>query len=223
MIKQLILFCFVLLLMSCKERIPSEFEMYGNTFGCISSDEFKIPNNWVCYNLMDSAFRIMMPPNMRQTAFDGSYIIDKEKGTNFCYSDSIDKRKHYYCRVAIDYIRAKRGTFAKPDEWVLNAKNTMALDQMVDMEIKDRTLILNGPYFYCSTTDQIFHNGKFEHTYYLDTYYRRKSIIGESPVSAHIFILQNDDKMVKMMIAYHDKDSLVFKNIFNSIKTFKWN
>ena len=35
--------------------------------------------------------------------------------------------------------------------------------------------------------------------------------------------MQNDDKMVKMMIAYHDKDSLIFKDLFQSVKTFEWN
>ena len=110
-----------------------------------------------------------------------------------------------------------------PDEWALSAENIMALDEMVDGEIKDRSLILNGPYFDCSTTNQMFKNNKLTRTYYLDTYYRRKSITGDSPVSVHIFFLQNDDKMVKMMIAYHDKDSLIFQNLFNSIKTFEWN
>lgn len=212
-----------LLLVACKEKVPSELEMYGNTFGRISSGKFEVPNDWVKYNLMDSACSIMMPPNMRETYLDGVNIIDGDKGTNFSFHDSSDNMKHYYSRVSVDYIRAKKGTFAMPDEWVLNVDNTMALDEMVDGEIKDRNLILNGPYFDCSTTNQIFKNNKLTCTYYLDTYYRRKSITGDSPVSVHIFFLQNDDKMIKIMMAYHDKDSLIFENLFNSIKTFEWN
>ena len=221
--KELWFLCFALLLVACKKTVSSEFEMYGNTFGRISSDEFEVPDDWVSYNLMDSACSIMMPPNMRETFLDGVDIIDKNKGTNFCFYDSTDNMKYYYSRVAVDYIRAKKGTFSMPSEWALNTENGMALDAMVDGEIKDRSLILNGPYFECSTTNQMFKNDKLTRTYYLDTYYRRKSITGDSPVSVHVFIFQNDDKMVKMMIAYHDKDSLIFQNLFNSVKTFEWN
>ena len=99
-----------------------------------------------------------------------------------------------------------------------------ALDKMVDEEIQDRNLILNGPFMDCSTTNQIFDkNNKLIRTHFLDTYYRRKSVTGDSPVSVHIYIMQNDDKMVKMMVAYHDKDSLIFKDLFQSVKTFEWN
>lgn len=220
---ELYLLCIALLLVACKEKVPSELEMYGNTFAKISSGEFEVPDDWVKYNLMDGACSIMMPPYMRETFLDGVDIIDKDKGTNFSYHDSTDNMKHFYSRVAVDYIKAQKGTFAMPYEWVLNVENTLALDEMVDGEIKDRSLILNGPYFDCSTTNQMFKNDKLTCTYYLDTYYRRKSVTGDSPVSVHIFFLQNDDKMVKMMIAYHDKDSLVFQNLFNSIKTFEWN
>lgn len=221
--KELWLLCFALLLVACKDKVPNEIEMYGNTFGRISSGKFDVPDDWVRYNLMDSACSIMMPPTMKETFLDGVDIIDKDKGTNFSFHDSTDNMKHYYSRVAVDYIKATKGTFAMPDEWALSTENIMALDEMVDGEIKDRSLILNGPYFDCSTTNQMFKNNKLTHTYYLDTYYRRKSITGDSPVSVHIFFLQNDDKMVKMMIAYHDKDSLIFQNLFNSIKTFEWN
>lgn len=217
------LYILAILLIACKEKVPSELEMYGNTFGRISSGLFDVPSDWVRYNLMDSTCSIMMPPNMRETFLDGVIIIDKNMGTNFCYHDSTDNLKHYYSRVAIDFVKTKKGSFAKPDEWVLSAESIMALDKIVDSEIQDRSLILNGPYFDCSTTNQMFKNDKLTRTYFLDTYYRRKSITGDSPVSVHIFFLQNDDKMVKMMIAYHDKDSLVFQNLFNSIKTFEWN
>lgn len=213
-----------ILLIGCKERIPSEMELYGNTFINIRSWKFEVPSNWVRYNLMDSACSIMMPPYMKETVLDGGYVIDKKNGTNFSFRDTTDSQKHYYSRVAIDYIRMNHGTFAKPDEYVLSTENYMALDKMVDEEIQDRDLILNGPFMDCSTTNLLFDkNNKLTKTYFLDTYYRRKSITGDSPVSVHIYIMQNDDKMVKMMIAYHDKDSVVFNNLFQSIKTFEWN
>lgn len=221
--KELQFLFLILLFVACKEKVPNELEMYGNTFGYISSGKFDIPDDWVRYNLMDSACSIMMPPNMKETFLDGVYIIDKNEGTNFIYYDSTDNTKYYYSRVAIDYFKAQKGTFAMSDEWVLNSENITALDKMVNEEIKDRSYILNGPYFDCSSTNQTFKNDKLTRTYYLDTYYRRKSVTGDSPVSVHIFFLQNDDKMIKIMVAYHDKDSLVFQNLFNSIKTFEWN
>lgn len=214
--------CITFLLIACR-KTPSEYELYGNTFGCISSSTFDVPDDWVKYNLMDSACSIMMPPNMKEIVLDGGNIIDKDKGTTFVYHDSTDNKKHYYGRVAIDYFRGEKGTFAKPDEWVLNTENTDALYALVYEEVLNRSHILNGPLFGCQATESVFKNGKYTQAYYLDTYYRRKSATSDSPVSVHIYFLQNDDKMVKMMISYHDVDSLVFQNLFNSIKTFEWN
>ena len=208
----------------CKERIPSEIELYGNTFINIRSGKFDVPADWVRYSLMDSACSIMMPPNMKETPLDGVNVINKKRGTNFAFRDTTNSQKHYYSRVAIDYFKVNQGTFAKPDEYVLNSDMYFALDKMVDEEIQDRNLILNGPFMDCSTTNQIFDkNNKLIRTHFLDTYYRRKSVTGDSPVSVHIYIMQNDDKMVKIMVAYHDKDSLIFKDLFQSVKTFEWN
>ena len=167
----------------CKERIPSEIELYGNTFINIRSGKFDVPADWVRYSLMDSACSIMMPPNMKETPLDGINVINKKRGTNFAFRDTTNSQKHYYSRVAIDYFKVNQGTFAKPDEYVLNSDMYFALDKI----------------------------------------YRRKSVTGDSPVSVHIYIMQNDDKMVKMMVAYHDKDSLIFKDLFQSVKTFEWN
>jgi len=215
---------FAMFLPGCKERIPTDLELYGNTFINIGSGKFDVPSDWIRYDLMDSACSIMMPPNMKETMLDGAYVIDKKEGTNFSFRDTTDSQKHYYSRVALDYVRTNEGTFAKPDEYVLNSDVYWTLDKMVDEEIQSRELILNGPFMDCSTTNQMFDKqNKLTRIYFLDTYYRRKSITGDSPVSVHIYIIQNDDKMVKMMIAYHDKDSLVFKNLFQSIKTFEWN
>ncbi|GAB6963285.1 hypothetical protein J5A51_04685 [Prevotella fusca JCM 17724] len=151
-------------------------------------------------------------------------FIDKSEGTTFSFNDTTDSKKYFYSRVAIDYFREKQGTFAKRNEYILVSEVYKLLDKMVDAEIKNPDLILNGPFYDCSETNQMpsTDNG-FTSTYYLDTFYRRKGLTGNGPVSVHIFIMQNYDKMVKMMISYHDKDSLTFNNLFQSIKTFKWN
>lgn len=223
--KQKIVFaCMVILLIGCKESVPSDTKLYGNTFINIQSKEFKVPTDWIRYNLMDSACSIMMPPNMKETVLDGFNFIDKSEGTTFSFNDTTDSKKYFYSRVAIDYFREKQGTFAKRNEYILDSEVYKLLDKMVDAEIKNPDLILNGPFYDCSETNQMpsTDNG-FTSTYYLDTFYRRKGLTGNGPVSVHIFIMQNDDKMVKMMISYHDKDSLTFNNLFQSIKTFKWN
>lgn len=223
--KQKIVFaCMAILLFGCKESVRNDLDLYGNTFINIGSKEFKVPSDWIRYNLMDSACSIMMPSNMKETVWDGFHFIDKSEGTTFSFNDTTDSKKHFYSRVAIDYFREKQGTFAKRNEYILVSEVYKLLDKMVDAEIKNPDLILNGPFFDCSETNQMpsTDNG-FTSTYYLDTYYRRKGLTGNGPVSVHIFIMQNDDKMVKMMISYHDKDSLTFHNLFQSIKTFKWN
>ena len=219
-----IIICLGLLLVSCEEKCKSEFEMYGNTFSKISSLHFDVPDNWVKYDLMDNAFSIQVPPYMRETIWDGMDIIDKDKGTTFCYNDSTLEDEHYYGRVAIDYVTASKGTFFKPDEYALKGETFDVLEKIVDDEIKDRSQLLNGPIFDCSSTNQsYFQNNKPCSTHYLDIFYRRKSVTKSSPVSVHIFLLQNDDKMVKMMISFHDKDSMIFSDLFKIIKTFEWN
>lgn len=120
-------------------------------------------------------------------------------------------------------MRGTSGTFAKPKDHVLNVDVMRQLEQMVYDEVKDKSLILNGPFVDMFPTNRRNRDKVVpEYTNILDTYYRRKSVIGDGPVSVHIFIIQNDDKAVKMMMAYHDKDSLEFKDLFKSVKTFKW-
>ena len=223
--KQKIVFaCMAILLFGCKESVRNDLDLYGNTFINIGSKEFKVPSDWIRYNLMDSACSIMMPSNMKETVWDGFHFIDKSEGTTFSFNDTTDSKKYFYSRVAIDYFREKQGTFAKRNEYILVSEVYKLLDKMVDAEIKNPDLILNGPFYDCAETNQMpSTDNRFTSTYYLDTYYRRKGLTGNGPVSVHIFIMQNDDKMVKMMISYHDKDSLTFNNLFQSIKTFKWN
>lgn len=120
---------------ACKERIPSEVELYGNTFINIRSGKFDVPSDWIRYSLMDSACSIMMPPNMKETELDGVNIIHKKRGTNFTFRDTTDNQRLYYSRVAIDYFKVNFGTFAKPDEYVLNTDMYLALEKMVDEEI----------------------------------------------------------------------------------------
>ena len=217
------------MVISCKQRKVSDMELYGNTFIHINMDDFDVPYNWTEYELMDGACSIMMPPYMKKTVWDGTDVIDDKKGTNFCYNDTTDwndsvsvkSRKYYYTRVYVDYIRASHGTFSKPGDIVSSAETDQQLEQMAYNEIQDRTLILNGPFVDWFFTNNPLTNGQ-KPTQVLDTYYRRKGLTGEGPVSVHIFLIQNDDKAVKIMMAYHDKDSLEFKDLFNSAKTFRW-
>ena len=217
------------MVISCKQRKVSDMELYGNTFIHINMDDFDVPYNWTEYELMDGACSIMMPPYMKKTVWDGTDVIDDKKGTNFCYNDTTDwndsvsvkSRKYYYTRVYVDYIRASHGTFSKPGDIVSSAETDQQLEQMAYNEIQDRTLILNGPFVDWFFTNNPLTNGQ-KPTQVLDTYYRRKGLTGEGPVSVHIFLIQNDDKAVKIMMAYHDKDSLEFRDLFNAAKTFRW-
>lgn len=136
--KQKIVFaCMAILLFGCKESVRNDLDLYGNTFINIESKEFKVPSDWIRYNLMDSACSIMMPPNMKETVWDGFHFIDKSEGTTFSFNDTADSKKHFYSRVAIDYFREKQGTFAKRNEYILVSEVYKLLDKMVDAEIKN--------------------------------------------------------------------------------------
>ncbi len=216
----------VLFLVGCWEsEHVSNVELYGNTFIHIGYEDFDSPESWVTHNLFDSAFQIKLPPYMLKTE---SYPMrDGCAGIIFMYRDTTEANEYHYGRVGINYYYHGFGDFNKADEHISHSDLEKALSPIVSetlsggLKILDYTVpdgeLLNGPFY---DSHFIFDRKLF---YAYDAYYRRKGHTqGEGPVSCHIFLFMNKFEAALMTVSFHDKDSVLFDNLFNVVKTFKW-
>lgn len=145
----------------------------------------------------------------------------------FMYRDTTDINNYHYGRVGIDYYRHSGGIYAKANEYVNYSdleiifapvlKNALSGGRKVlEYTVPDAEL-LNGPIY---DSHSLFGEKLF---YAYDAFYRRKGHTkGEGPVSCHIFLMMNKTEAALVTIAFHDKDSILFENLFNAVKTFQW-
>lgn len=215
-----------IIFIGCREsRSISDVKLYGNTFIHVSDNDFIAPDNWIMHNLFDNAFQIKLPPYMHETE---SYPMrDGCASTIFMYRDTTETHEYHYGRIGIDYYYHDFGDFNKADEYISHSDQEKALAPVVNralsggQKISDYTVpdgeLLNGPFY----DSHHMYDNKFFYAY--DAYYRRKGHTqGEGPVSCHIFLLMNKMEAALMTVSFHDKDSVLFENLFNIVKTFKW-
>ena len=209
---------------SCKQRKSiSDMEFYGNTFINLSDNVFYTPENWKDYVLGDGEFEISMPPYMGDNSF-----LQKEGTPShsylFNYRDSTGKSGNHYGRIAIDFINDGSHTFNKAtdylslkdqyDFWEPIVEQALKGGEIYGMKVPDGKM-LNG--LHCKELRSNLP------TYIYDAFYRRGGHIkGEGAVSVHMFYMMNKKEAVMMTISHYDKDSVLFKNLFNVVKTFRW-
>lgn len=222
---RILLILFIATMVSCwGNKHNSDAELYGNTFIHVDYKDFQAPNDWNTHCLFDNAFKIQLPPYMQQTEFHP--MKDGCSSVVFMYRDSTDASEYHYGRVCIEYYYHAKGDFNKADEYISYSDQEMVLSPVVKralsggMKILDYTVpdgeLLNGPFY---DSHQIY-DYKFFYAY--DAYYRRKGHTGNGPVSCHIFFLMNRTEATLMTVSFNDKDSVLFNNLFNFIKTFRW-
>ena len=204
-----------------KSNTVSDVELYGNTFLHIDDEDFNAPDSWVTHNMFDSAFQIKLPSYMHKSM---SYPMrNGYANTIFTYRDTTSTGKYHYGRIGLDYYS---GDFNKAAEYITYSEQEKILAPIVERALSSRIKIpdytvsagklLNGPFY----DSHLLMGHPFFYVY--DASYRRKGNTGEGPVSCHIFLMMNKTEAVLMTVSYHDKDSVLFKNLFNSVKTFEW-
>ena len=219
----------ILITTSCFNRSKANEEIYGNYYLFIAtSKSFIPPKEWKTYYSKDSSYSIKIPPYMRN-AMPLEDEVNGGKIYQFKYDTQNVKKEYHYALInMIDFILP--GSFNYADEWinVYDENVQKILNKMVENNTAEDSVglikapkveVLNGPFFSCYS---IYPSESFKPFHVIDTYYRRTSSIGDGPVSVHILIMQNKDEMVRMTMAFKDKDSLMFKNMFNAVKTFQW-
>jgi hypothetical protein len=222
--KQLaLLMSFLVIIVGCrKEKGINVVELYGNTFIHLEYDNFRAPKNWNKHELFNRKIQVQLPPYMQQTETRSS---DGYECAIFMYEDSLG-RNHPYGRISIDYYYDPLGRFSKADEYIGYKKQLSIMKPIVESALKGIQSpyvsvpdgeILNGPHY---DSHSFVNSGCF---YVYDAYYRRKDYNkDEGPVSCHIFYMMNKTEAVLMTVSYHDKDSVLFNNLFNTIQTFTW-
>lgn len=217
---------------ACTSRHISDYELYGNSFIHLSDSDFIAPSDWTEYSLMDSSFTISIPPYMRLSLIDGMRMVGKDEVV-FSHNDSVTNGEHKYGRIWIGYSKVPKGTANAVTDYIntYEPQTYQALETIVNNALGKSPnspseqngvpagQVLNGPFYDC------IYIGKHDRqrSYAIDAYYRRGGHTkGKGAVSCHIFIVQNYDELVNIQISHHDKDSLDFKDVFKTIKTFRW-
>ena len=222
-----ILISYTLFLFSgCWDRKPiNNADVYGNTFIQVYAGDFKAPESWVTHHLFDSAFQLRLPKFMCQT--ESLSMRGGCATTIFTYCDTAKQKEYHYGRIGIDYFKCALCGFNKADDYIdytdiislfapILKRSLSGGKKYGDYTVPDAEL-LNGPFY----DSHLLYDQHIVYAY--DVYYRRKSHTkGESPISCHIFYLMNGVEAVLLTVSYHDKDSVLFSNLFNCIKTFKW-
>lgn len=212
------------MLVSCKEnKTLRNIDVYGNTFLQVCSGDFKAPDNWVTHHPFDSAFQLQLPPFMCQT--ESLPMRGGCATTIYTYCDTAKQEEYHYGRVGIDYFNCALCGFTKADVFIVNPDTLFApiLKKALsggkkygDYTVPDAEL-LNGPFY----DSHLIYDNHIVYAY--DAYYRRKSHTdGDTPISCHLFFLMNKEEAALITVSYYDKDSILFGNLFNCIKTFKW-
>lgn len=219
-----IIVCLSIVVFGCKGQKQHNNEFYGNSFIHIDNSDFKAPQNWLSYCLFDSSFQIKLPPYMVQRHYVP--IGDSNSSVIFMYSDSTNTDEYHYGRVGIDYYYRGNGDFNKVTDHLTNTDREAILSPIVNRALKGGVLgehkfpdgeILNGPFY---KTHILYDRTLF---FAYDAFYRRNGAYkNDGAVSCHIFLLMNKYEAVVMTVSHFDKDSTLFDNLFNVVKTFKW-
>ena len=220
-------YCFLvscLFIVTSCGRMYSDKDIYGNTFIKLSDEDFNAPIDWKDCILGNGEFQIKIPPFMK----DSSPIKVDEKTTTssyiYNYQDSTKNREYHYGRIAVDFIVEESRPFnnayipiqfnEQEAFWKPIVEQALKGGDKYGINVPDGKLLNGIHYDRLSLKDGTNIN---------DAFYRRGGHTkGEGPVSVHMFFLMNKKEAAMLTISYHDKDSVLFKDLFNVVKTFKW-
>lgn len=187
---------------------------------------WKMPKDWKKHLLMSGRCSIYLPSNLKETMYYGGSYTSPENGTGFENNDSVTD-KHYYCIVGIAYYYGHPGSFYKHgdckfiEESSFKKDMQIIVDDIIGYECID--LLEEGPFCNVEFNESYDDGNRIGHDVYFEVYYKRKSIFqGEDPMVVHMYIFQDDTNKVEITMSHHEKDSLVFKDLFQAVQTFRW-
>lgn len=186
-----------------------------------------IPADWETYD-EDGVFEILIPPTVElrkdedayssllrnlNLAQDEGIVIFQQKGL----SRQEESARSQYCRIMIQLIQGNRGDFMTTTETeVFDYEWKSAFDEMVKENIGPSAKLI-GNYSYR------WKNINGANCIQID--YRRTGSNFDSsiPVVVRMALFQNDDKMVRMVLSYREKEQELWKEDFEIVlNSFKW-
>lgn len=178
-------------------------------------------NTWQQYDFYN-AFSIAVPKTMELRAENDGYtrlltnnnlpintdIVFQQKGL----SNLSEESRSTYCRILIQYIKCIPGKVEKYNESPrLTQKDISDINQIIDAQMSGFDYVDQPEIKWV----------KISNFRAIEASYRRTGM--GTTVSCKMYLLFNHDEMVKIITAYRDCDSSLWKNdIENVIKTFKW-
>ena len=186
-----------------------------------------IPDTWSTYNI-GNQYEISVPPSIElkrpydeYTQLQKKYNLPVNDEVVIFQQDGLSRRTEEalgkYCRVMIQYISGSYGDFLNKTETdELNYEYAALFQEMVTTEIGPASRQI-GNISYCWKE---IRGQKF-----IEITYKRTGADFDAsiPVKCKLCIFQNNNEMVKMILAYREKEKDIWENDFSLIlKSFKW-
>lgn len=191
----------------------------------VALSDYSPPSSWTKYLISNEAFSICVPNTLElRNEYDPYTILQKELGF-VCNSDVVifqqkslangnfaDADKHY-CRIMIQHFKGESGDF------LMSTKT-----EFIDYETKEflREIAKNELGGYDFLEEPTYRWIDINGIKAIEIKYRRNGNDGNT-TACSIYLLQNNNKMVKMMVAYREQEKERWlPDMNNVIKTFKW-
>ena len=189
-----------------------------------NTEQYQAPSDWTKYEI-DGSFFISVPTTVELRHQDDVYTkqlddmrLNINKDVVIFQQKNLSKgaNDNHYCRIIFqhfvgnreDFLRSKEQEFLGP-EW------QQSLTEMVTNELAGNQTLVGKPTFRWIDVN--------ENTKAIEVAYRRT---GNNNNTTHvtIYLLQNYNEMVKMLVSYREQEKdMWLPDLNNVIKTFKWN
>lgn len=189
-----------------------------------SVDAFQIPEKWTKYYVAHKSFSISVPPTVELRHEYDRYVKSLQSIGLSCNTDDIvfeqkdlsvnsSQALSRYCRIMIQYQQGNEGDFPLANEtFPLDNDAKAELHNIVDNELGLYQLIGEPSYQWINIRD----------IRAIETTYRRTGS-NQNTTSCRMYLLFNDDEMVKMIVSYREQEKdFWLPDLTNVIKTFEW-
>ena len=176
-----------------------------------------------------NAFSISVPASVERRRYDSPYsrnlrqngiadvapdvIVFNQKGLG----NMTERAQNQYCRIMIQFVQGQAGDF-------LNNYETEVFDMEAQQVLQEIVLAEVG--FAASLIGNISYNWiRVNNANGILVEYKRTGVHNDTsiPVCCKIILFQNNNKLVKMILSYREKEASLWKDDFDVVlRSFKW-
>ncbi len=184
---------------------PETWFTYRVNYGAFS---ISVPNTVELRNEYDAYTKLLKSHNL---SCNSDVVIFQQKGLGANPTATADR---HYCRIMIMHVTGKRGDFYRSNETEeFDFEMISLFKELVQAELANHQYLLETPTYCWIDIDGLKA---------IEIKYRRSGNNGNT-TKCTMYLLFNDDEMVKMIVSYRERDACLWKkDLGNVIKTFKW-